>query len=179
MIELLVVIALIGIVASIGLPLYGNAVDSLRLGASARDVERELQTARLKAVSARHAMRVRFDCPSAGSFRMVELIGTPSSPATADSATNRCTDTVYPYPSSSMNVLVRPNNDGPVRLLQPETAFTAAQTIEFWPDGTAHAGTSDASAWPIIPPAGITITVTRRNVSKSITVNGVGRIQLQ
>ena len=40
-----------------------NGVDGMRLGVSARDVERELQFARLKAVSTNRPMRIRFNAP--------------------------------------------------------------------------------------------------------------------
>jgi prepilin-type N-terminal cleavage/methylation domain-containing protein len=179
LVELLAVMTTIGIISAIAIPLFGNMFDSMRLSASVRDVDRELQTARLKAVSAKRPIRVRFNCPATGSFRMVEIIGTPGSPATADSAADRCNTSLYPYPSASRNLLVRPNNDGPARLLQPGAAFTVAQTIEFWPDGSAHAAVGATNPWPVIPSGGVNITVTRKGISKSITVNGVGKIQIQ
>ena len=37
-------------------------------------------------------MRVRFNCPAAGEYRTVELIGTASVPAAADTAADRCSD---------------------------------------------------------------------------------------
>ena len=54
------------------------------------------------------------------------------------------------------------------------------QTIEFWPNGTAHydAG-GGASPWPMIPVAGIQIRLVRKGITASISVNGLGKIQLQ
>ena len=49
--ELLIVVALIGIVSAMAVPLLGQVGDSIKLGQAARDVERELQTARMRAVS--------------------------------------------------------------------------------------------------------------------------------
>ena len=46
-----------------GDPQMLNGVDGMRLGVSARDVERELQFARLKAVSTNRPMRIRFNRP--------------------------------------------------------------------------------------------------------------------
>ena len=77
LIELLMVVALVGIVSVIGLPLLGNISGAIALGEAARQVERELQSARMTAVSANHPVRVMFNCPIAGQYRMVELIGTP------------------------------------------------------------------------------------------------------
>jgi len=180
LVELLMVVAVIGILAGIGMPMFGSAMDATRLSASARDVERELQTARLKAVATKRPMRVRFDCPEAGQFRMVELIGTSTAPASADLSTDRCSDLTWPYPSSSQNALVRPTNDGPVRRLALEASFTQAQTLEFWPDGTVHANLSGMNPWPVIPPSTpVTITVAHKYKTKTITVNGVGKVQIQ
>ena len=39
-------------------------------------------------------MRVRFNCPSTGKFRILEVTGV----ATTDNATNRCDATAYPSP---------------------------------------------------------------------------------
>ena len=78
-------------------PQMFDGVDRMRLGMTARDVERELQFARLKSVSTNRPMRIRFNCPVAGQFRVVELIGTPRVPLAADGAANRCDETIYPY----------------------------------------------------------------------------------
>ena len=115
LIELLVATALIAIISAMAVPIMTNAADSIRLGQATRQVERELQTARLAAVSANQPMRLRFDCPAARQFRIVELVGTPSIPAAADSAANRCGLGTYPYPAADSNPLTRPNHDGPLR----------------------------------------------------------------
>src|SRR6186997_2326703 len=118
LIELLVTVALIAIVAGIALPLLATVGDSIKLGQATRDVERELQTARLLAVSTNQPMRFRFDCPAAGQYRITELVGTPSVPAAADAAANRCGLDLYPYPGNpDKNPMTRPNNDGPLRTL--------------------------------------------------------------
>ena len=90
LIELLMVVALVGIVSVIGLPLLGQISGAIELGEAARQVERELQSARMTAVSANHPVRVMFNCPVAGQYRMVELIGTPGVPAAADGVVGRC-----------------------------------------------------------------------------------------
>jgi hypothetical protein len=148
----------------------------MRLGQAAREVERELQTARLLAVSTNRPIRVRFNCPTPGQYRMVELIGTPTLPAAADSAANRCQETVYRFPPTDSNPMTLPNHDGPVRRLDSSVSFGATKTIEFWPDGTAHPDIGGAGPWP----AGDTaISVTKGVNVKQITVNGLGKIQLQ
>jgi len=178
-VELLVVIAVIAIVGGMSVPPILNSLRTMQLNASVRDVQSELQTARLKAVSINRPMRVRFNCPAASQFRMVELIGTPSTPDARDTASNRCSTTTYPYPSPDQNALTRPNYDGPVRSLRRDIAFTASQTIEFWPDGTAHADGGTGTPWPPIAVNGISISVLYKTTTKSITVNGVGKVHIQ
>jgi type II secretory pathway pseudopilin PulG len=177
---MIVVLALIGTMAGMAVPQLLDAVDNMRLGMAMRDVERELQFARLKSVGTNRPMRVRFNCPIAGQFRAVELIGTPNIPAAADTAADRCSESVYPYRSTGADNsrLTRPNNDGPLRRLQLGASFTAAQTLEFRPDGSVHADAGTGNPWPVLPVAGSTITVTRKGESKSIKVNTLGKIQM-
>ena len=156
-----------------------NATDAIKLSQATRQVERELQTARLKAVSANQPIRVRFDCPATGQYRMVELVGTPTVPASADSAANRCALASYPYPAADSNVLTRPNHDGPLRTIDPSVSFSGATTIEFWPDGSAHTNSAGTDPWPAIAGTGTMVTLVRKSITKSILVNGVGKIQIQ
>ncbi len=180
LLEVLMTAAVLAIVAGVGLPLLAGAADAIKLGESTREVERELQTARMTAVSANQVMRLRFNCPATGAYRLVELVGTPAVPASADSSSSRCALTSYPYPGDAdKNPLTRPNHDGPVRYLDPKVTFTTSTTIEFWPDGTAHTSSGSTNPWPNITGAGTTITLTKGTQTKNIVVNGVGKIQIQ
>ncbi len=185
--DMMATIAVFAIVSAIAIPTAQSLYDNQRLGVSARLVERELQTARLSAVTANQPIRVRFNCPAAGQFRRVELIGTIYVPATDDAdsqAAVRCSTTNYPYPPADTNPLSRPNHDGPVQQLDRVVTFSAATTLEFWPNGSVHQvnGTNPS---PLIDPVnGVTITLSRTGgvtgtTTKSITVNSLGKIQLQ
>jgi hypothetical protein len=162
-----------------------NLVDNQRLGMATRDVERDLQFARLKAVATNRPMRVRFNCPETGKMRVVELIGTPQLPDAAldpDSNLARCSETNYPYSPTGADKsrLTRPNNDGPTRTLPLSTTFSASKTLEFWPNGTVHAdGGAGANPWPIVGSAGVTITLTRKGKTQNVVVNGFGKIQME
>lgn len=175
LVDTLATLAIIAAVFGMAVPQAIDAVDGMRLGMALRDVERELQFARLKAVSTNRPMRIRFDCPVAGQFRVVELIGTPAAPDAndADAVLNRCSETLYPYlPTGGDNSrLTRPNNDGAIRRLQPSTTFTAKQTLEFWPNGSVH-NTAGAQIGTV------TLTLSRKSKTKNITVNGLGKILL-
>src|SRR5712671_7898367 len=82
LIDQLATIAIIGTIAGIGVPLISNTIENQRLGIEVRNVERELQLARLSAVSTNRPIRVRFNCPSTGYYRRAELIGSVNSPST-------------------------------------------------------------------------------------------------
>ena len=118
--------------------------------------------------------------PGGGEYRTVELIGTTSVPVAADTAANRCSETVYPYPAADNDPLTLPNLDGPVRpprLARSRSATT--QTIEFCANGTAYLRQPAAATSSMIPVAGITITLERNGMTTTITVNGLGKVQLQ
>ncbi len=179
--DLIVVMAIIAVMSGIAVPTMLQATERMRLGQSTREVEREIQTAKQRAVSRGRPMRVRFNCPSAQQYRLVEVIGISSAPDPQDSSPNRCNPVFYPYPAADTMLETRPNLDGPVRRLDPSVTFTATQTLEFWPDGTVHypAGGEGAASWPMVPTAGLSITLTRNSTISTITVNGLGRITLQ
>lgn len=181
LVDVLAVVAIIGILAGMAMPVMTNTLDGMRLDMALRDVERELQYARLKSVSSNRAMRVRFDCPVAAQMRVVELIGSPATPDARDTAADRCSETTYPTYAGGgdANILTRPNNDGPVRRLQPGATFAAVQTLEFRPNGTVHADAGTGTPWPVLPAAGATISVSRHGVTKTIGVNFLGRITIQ
>ena len=181
LIDVMITCMMIGIVCAMAVPGVRDMTSGMRLAQGARDVERELQTARLKSVTTNRPMRVRLNCPAAGQFRMVELIGTSATPDTADGTTGRCSSTTYPYPPTDRNPLTRPNNDGPLRQLPTGVTFSgsASPTLEFWPDGTVHKQAAAENPWSVLPTTGTAITVTKGSTTKSVTINGLGKIQLQ
>ncbi len=177
LVDMVAVTALVGILSAIAVPTMISAVNGMRLGQAAHEVERELQMAKQKAVGKGRTMRIRFNCPVAGQYRITELIGLAAAPAAADTAANRCSDVVYPFPPDG-DPLTLPNLDGPIRRLDSSVTFSTSQIIEFWPDGTAHYNTG-VLPWGMIPVAGISIKVSRAGKTSTITVNGIGKIQLQ
>ena len=178
LIDIMVTIAIFAIIVGMAVPALTDVADSLRLGQATRDVERELQTARLKAVTSNRPIRVRFNCPIAGEYRMVELIGTPAAPAGADTANNRCQESAYPT-GGDVNPLTRPNHDGPTRRLPTTVTFGAAPTLEFWPDGSVHQQSGATLPWPVVPAnVGTAVTLVKNTTIARITVNGLGKIQI-
>jgi type II secretory pathway pseudopilin PulG len=179
LVELLVAMAVMIILTGIGAPVLARAIDKYRVGMAIRDVERDLQTARLKAVSSNHPIRVRFNCPSTGYYRMVELIGDAGAPLPEDDRLERCGDSLYPYPAADLDPLTRPNHDGPLRQLPLSVSFRSSQTLEFWPDGSVHSGTGGtASPWPVVAPTGVEISIQQGTKTSAVTVNGIGRVSI-
>jgi prepilin-type N-terminal cleavage/methylation domain-containing protein len=180
LIDMIATITVLCILMAVTVPSLMASLDSLRLGQATREVEREMHMAKSRAVSKGRAIRMRFNCPNAGEYRITELIGTVSVPVAADDAANRCDPTAYPYPVADADPLTLPNLDGPVRRLPDDVTFSASETIEFWPNGTAHRDTGVVgTAWPLIPTAGINITLEREGNSSTITVNGLGKILIE
>ena len=177
LVDLIVVTALLATLSAISIPLIQNMANVIALGQARRIVHSELQQARMKSVTSNLVMRVQFNCPAAGQFRMVELLGTPAVPAPQATAANRCSDTAYPFPAADNNPVTVPNQDGPIRRLDPRVSFGAVQTIEFRPTGTAYSVNPDGTSGPPLPGTGVAITLTKGTEVRSVTVNALGKIQ--
>lgn len=168
--EMMLVVAFVGTLTAIAVPLTGDVRATIKLNEAARQVQRELAEARLRAVSSNRSLRVRTNCPSTGFVRTVEVVGT----ASVDNATNRCAPAVYPFPPDD-DLMTRPNYDGPMRPL-PDGATVTSVNLQFEPDGTvlnvvSNVATALASEQ--------TITISRLGQSRTVKVNAAGKIQLQ
>lgn len=179
LVDMIVTMTIMVIMMAAAVPTLIDVTQGMKLGQGQREVVSELNSARLVAVTANRPMRVHFNCPKTNQYRVTELIGTPSSPDTNDTATDRCDDTKWKYPANDNEPVTRPNHDGPVRSLPSGVTFSASATLEFWPDGTVHKDNGTGNPWPVLDPTtGATIKVTRNSVEKQISVNGLGKIQL-
>jgi Tfp pilus assembly protein FimT len=176
--DTLATLAVTATIAAIAVPIVTNAFENQRLGIETRNVERELQTARLSAVSTNRAIRVRFNCPSTGMYRRVEVIGTVNTPHTDDAESGAAARCAYPYPAADKNPLTRPNNDGPIQQTYSKVTFSAVQTLEFWPNGTVHVPAA-TNPWPLLGATGASITLANGSSYKSIQVNSLGKIRIQ
>ena len=178
LVDIMVAVSVMAIISAGALPALMNVADGMKLGQGQRDVYQEMQTARLVAVASNRPMRLRFNCPAADQFRLTELIGTPSKPDVNDTAADRCSDVKWRYPANDNDPTSRPNHDGPVRYLPNKVSFGGTATLEFWPDGTIHKQVAGELPWKQVDLNGTSITVTRGTTVKTISVNGLGKIQL-
>ena len=184
LIDQLATLAIVGTVAAIGVPMISNTLEGQRLGIELRGVEREIQLARLAAVTTNRPIRVRFNCPSAGYYRRVELLGSVNNPATGWDAdaegARRCSYSYYPFPAADRDPLTRPNNDGPLLKLDRKVTFASTQTLEFWPNGTVHvaSGAVAGQPWPQVA-SSVSLLLSKGSTTKAIVVNSLGKIQFQ
>jgi prepilin-type N-terminal cleavage/methylation domain-containing protein len=170
--ELLMTIAVLGTILVIAVPVLGDVADSQRLGQSTRELERELQTARMKAVATNRTQRVLTNCPEAGQFRMVELIGNAN-----DARADRCSMTAFPYPAADTDPITRPNHDGPVRYLQ-RGVTVPTDGFEFRPDGTVRRIDTTTRTAALMG-APVNLTLTKGTTSKTISVNNMGKVRVE
>ena len=179
LVELLVVSAILIIMSAVAMPQLGRALDAYRLGMALREMERELQVARVTAVTANRPVRVLFNCPAAGQFRRVEMLGEPGLPDARDDQLTRCNPAAFPYPPADQDPLTRPNHDGPLHWLPTGVTMGGVGGIEFRPDGTARSDAAGGTvSWTDISTAGVSATVTKGSTVRSITINGMGRVHI-
>jgi Tfp pilus assembly protein FimT len=172
-VEIVAVVAAAMAFSAIAAPRINAYLRIQRATNSARMVERQLQSARLQAVSASRALRVRFDCPAAGKLRVLELTGV----AATDNATNRCDPTAYPSPGPADALRSTPSLDSPVIELPSGTSISGAPgQIEFTPQGSAFAVAAGGAVTPLAD--NTVLTVTRTGVSKTVAINSLGRIRI-
>jgi prepilin-type N-terminal cleavage/methylation domain-containing protein len=173
LLELLMVVAILGIISAIAIPFGLTMTEEMRLGASLREVEREMQTARLKAVTSNRTLQVRLNCPAAGQYRIVEVMNNAN-----DNTANRCSETAYPWRAARDNDPNTPDFDGPVRYLTNQVRFTATNVVvfQFAPTGTTFqivSGNRQAIAG-----TGVNLTLAKGSHTGSVNVNGLGRIRI-
>jgi len=180
LVDIMVAICVAAIIMAGALPALVNVADEMKLGQAQRDVFQEMQTARLVAVSSNRPIRIKFNCPKSGEYRLVELIGSTSFPDAADTAGDRCSATKWKYPANDNDPTTRPNHDGPVRDLPNNVTFSSGPSLEFWPDGTVHRQTAGENPWnPVaVDATGVEVSVVKNGIAKKIRVNGLGKIQL-
>lgn len=167
------VMATIVTLSALTLPRINGFLQIQRAKMAARVVENQLQTARLRAVSASRAMRVRFNCPSAGTLRILELTGV----AATDDASNRCDPSAFPSPGPNDALRATPSLDSPViRLPTGSTLATPAPAYEFTPHGTVYSVGASGTVTAVT--ADVVLTVTRSGFSSTVRINGMGRVRL-
>ena len=117
LVEIIVVTSVAGILAAVAVPSIDGAMRRYRMTTATRTITTEIRAARLTALSTNRTIRVRFNCPRLGQYRVIEVTGNPA----IDNAADRCSETVYPFPDP--NPAVAPNADGPALWINQGTAL--------------------------------------------------------
>jgi type IV fimbrial biogenesis protein FimT len=94
MFELLIVMALIAIFSAMGIPTLQESTRRNSVWSASELIGSQIRQARLKAISRNMSFQVRFNCPAAGQFRVLQVTGTIND-------ANRCT-TQLTYDSGVM-----------------------------------------------------------------------------
>lgn len=84
--ELMIVVALIGILSAVAIPGLMESSRRNSVWTASEGIGSQVRQARLKAISRNKSFRIRFDCPSSGQYRVLEVTGN----TTIDNATGRC-----------------------------------------------------------------------------------------
>ena len=87
--ELLIVVALISILSAVAIPGMMESWRRNSVWTASEGIGTQIRQARLKAISRNKSFRLRFDCPSAGQYRVLEVTGNSS----IDNASTRCSTT--------------------------------------------------------------------------------------
>jgi prepilin-type N-terminal cleavage/methylation domain-containing protein len=84
--ELMIVVALIGILTAVAIPTLMESSRRNGVWTATEMIGTQIRQSRLKAISRNKSFRIRFDCPAAGQFRVLEVTGN----GTIDGALDRC-----------------------------------------------------------------------------------------
>jgi type IV fimbrial biogenesis protein FimU len=147
--ELVFILGIIGVVSAMVIPTLTNALDRNKVYTGSELVAAAIRNARLAAITRNATYRIRFDCPSAGSVRVLVVTGDP----TIDNATNRCSTTVA--------------EDGPAMFLPEGVSYGTVPTIEV--NGRGQMSIPSA----ILP---MMITVSYDNFTRALSVSPTGRV---
>jgi hypothetical protein len=149
-------------------PTIAGAMRLYALNTSIQTVGAAIRSARYSAVSKNRTVRVRFNCPAANQFRIVEVVGSNA----IDAAADRCSAAAYPYPDS--NPAAAPNIDGPVMILPDGSQFGAFQDLEINTAGRVTPLTACPTCAGAAPPA--TVTLGNGYDTRTITVTANGQV---
>ena len=176
LIELMIVVTLVAVLAAVAAPMAQAGMARFSLISASQHVASTIRSARFQAISKNRRVRVRFNCPAAGQYRVVEVVQN----AAVDNAANRCDEGAYPYPAPNQDPATVPNLDSARQFLPAGAQFNAIDDLEFDTDGrmTPLAGCPTCGAVGGTTPGTIIVSNGDTGQTRTITVSRNGRIQL-
>lgn len=171
--ELVMVMGIIVILAAIAVPMF-TVGRRARVDNGTSLVRETLQSARLRAVAVNKPLQVRFNCPTAGAFRIVQA---------GWSDTGRCDEATYPYPAApdaAYQTPPKPRFDGPVQRVHSTVTLSASDptlVLQFNPNGQVAKVTSGSAT--LLGLTSVSVTVSSNGYQKAINVNGLGKVVVQ
>lgn len=153
--ELLVVMGLIAVMAGIAIPTLSGSTARNSVWTASETIGSQIRQARLKAISRNLSFRVRFNCPAAGQFRVLQVTGV----AATDNAANRCrTSQLYDSGTFVMPANVAYDAVMPLLTVNSRGVFTSTTGI----------------------PTVITVTYTGAGTtSRALTMSATGQISFE
>ena len=151
-VELLIVVPTVGIVSGVSVPSLTGTMHRYALNGAHQSVAADIRLAHFTPLSTSRAMRVQFDRPGPGQFRVVEVVRLQR----IDSAANRWSEATYPFPDQQPGV--QPDADGQVILLPQGKQFGSLQDLEITPRGRVTPLTGCPGCAPMAAPAAISLT---------------------
>ena len=170
LVDIMMVVAIAGVVAGVSVPSITAAMQRFALHGARQTVAAEIRLARFMAVSTNRTVRVRFNCPGPGQFRVVEVVGDLA----VDAAVDRCSESSYPFPDQDPSVA--PNADGRVIWLPQGAQFGALQDLEVTPRGRVAPLNGCPACATAAPPAAVSLT--NGYDTQKIAVTASGRVEL-
>jgi type II secretory pathway pseudopilin PulG len=168
-IEVVVVATVTMITVGLAAPSITGAIDTYKFNSDVNAVAATIRAARYKAVASNVAVRVRFNCPTTGQMRVVEVTGN----AAIDDAADRCDLVAYPYPDT--DAANAPNNDGPVLEMGESSDFAGAiPSLHVTTAGRVSPLTGCPTCVVGGPPALLYIEDDRTDTRRLITVTATG-----
>jgi Tfp pilus assembly protein FimT len=119
LIEAMIVATLIGLAAAITATSVAAGMRRYTIISASQQVASTIRAARFQAVGKNRTLRVRFNCPSASQYRVVEFVND----AGIDAAADRCSAVAYPFPAGDADPNTMPNVDGAVQYLPNGVQF--------------------------------------------------------
>jgi Tfp pilus assembly protein FimT len=171
LVEVLMVGAVMTIVAAIAIPQVALALRRYALNNASQQVASTIRAARYAAVSKGTTLRIRFNCPATGQYRVVEV----TSLSAIDQDPARCSNTAYPFPDPTAGML--PDNEGPVLLVPPGTEFGSVEDMEISKEGRV----TPLTGCPACATTGGAVTLALENgyETQATNIGQNGRIEVE